>query len=100
MHSRNAAPDRTAHWCSPSRRRSTEPSRVRSSVSHDLPITLVASRLYGLGGMAALDGRVSWAPQNARGYQPVNCYLLVEAERALLIDTGLPVHLSQVTEQL
>jgi flavorubredoxin len=39
-----------------------------------------------------LDGRVTWHPPGARGVASMNSYLLVDGDRALLIDTGLTVH--------
>jgi flavorubredoxin len=72
----------------------------KTTTRHDEPRALVEGKLYALGGTVELDGRVSWVPRTASGYQPVNCYLLVEGERALLIDSGLPVHLAQITSQL
>jgi hypothetical protein len=49
---------------------------------------LIEGRLFGLGGMVPLDGRASWAPASARGYQPSNTYLLA-GEEALVVDPGL-----------
>jgi hypothetical protein len=63
-------------------------------------LELVPGALYRLGGLVKLDGRISWAPREARGYQPINCYLVVEPGMATLIDTGPAFHEAQVTEQL
>lgn len=52
------------------------------------PVELVPDRLYALGDSVELDGRVGWVPQDARGWQPHNCYLMVEGDRAMLIDSG------------
>ena len=62
--------------------------------------TLVPKRLFALGESVPLDGRVSWFPAHARGSAPLNCYLLVEDDAALLIDTGLPCHRGALLEQL
>ncbi|MEJ0012101.1 MAG: hypothetical protein WDM94_05605 [Bauldia sp.] len=66
----------------------------------DKPVELIPRRLYAIGGMVPLDGKVSWVPAAARGFQPMNSYLLLEDRYALLIDTGLPYHEAQVLDQL
>jgi hypothetical protein len=56
------------------------------------PVELVRDRLYVVGGNVPLDGRASWAPAGASGWQPANCYLLLTAEgEPLIVDPGLPV---------
>jgi hypothetical protein len=72
-------------------------SSVTSAVTS--PVVL-AEGLHVLGGLIELDGRVSWAPATARGYQPSNCYALVEGDRVLLVDTGLAVHEDAVLDGL
>ena len=64
------------------------------------PVELVAGRLHRLGSTVQLDGRVSWAPKEARGYQPINSYLVNDPEALTLVDTGLTVHEPQVLAQL
>jgi flavorubredoxin len=49
---------------------------------------LVPDRLYRLGGTIPADSRISWLPRGRPGREPVNAYLLLEANRALMIDTG------------
>lgn len=71
-----------------------------SGPDFDTSVELVPKRLYALGGMVPLDGEVSWVPETARGFQPTNCYLLLEGRKALLVDTGLPYHEAQILEQL
>jgi flavorubredoxin len=66
----------------------------------DAPTTLIPERLYALGGTVPLDGRVSWFPADASGVAPLNCYLLIEGDAALLIDTGVPVHRAALIDQL
>lgn len=63
-------------------------------------VTLAPGRLYALPAPYALDGRVSTHPRDARGYASMNCYLLIEGESALLIDTGLSVHGDLLLAQL
>jgi flavorubredoxin len=61
---------------------------------------LVAGQLYALGGPIPLDGDVSWAPATATGFQPVQCYLALDDERATLIDTGVRCHEGAILSQL
>jgi flavorubredoxin len=63
-------------------------------------LELSPGRLYLLGASIELDGRVSWVPEDARGWQPVNCYVLVEGEHVLVIDPGVFVHGPIVRDQL
>jgi hypothetical protein len=53
--------------------------------------TLVADRLYALGGCIENDGRISWLPAGRGGYEPLNVYLLTEAGIGLVIDSQLAV---------
>jgi flavorubredoxin len=53
-----------------------------------LACEIVPAKLYAVGGVLPLDGRISWAPPTARGYQPVNSYLLIGDERPMVIDPG------------
>jgi hypothetical protein len=53
-----------------------------------------------LGGFVPLDGRVSWVPRGATGYQPSNCYLITSGRSALLVDSGLAVHEREVVGEL
>lgn len=64
------------------------------------PIEIVPGRIYRLGGSVKLNNNVSWVPAHVRGYQPQNCYLVVEGDRATLIDTGIAAHKHIITEQL
>ena len=61
---------------------------------------LVPGKLTVLGGLIPLDGRVSWVPAGAAGWQPSNCYLLQEPAAALLVDSGLAVHRDLVLDGL
>jgi hypothetical protein len=49
-------------------------------------------RLLALSHPYAVDGTVSWHGANARGFAPINCYVLVESDSALLVETGLGIH--------
>ncbi len=63
-------------------------------------VELAADRLYLLGAGVELDGRVSWVPEHARGWQPMNCYVLCEAGSVLVIDPGPAVLSDTVTDQM
>jgi flavorubredoxin len=61
---------------------------------------LAAGSTYALHNVIALDGRVGHYPSQARGYAPCNCYLLVEDDEALLLDTGFGIHKDQMLSQI
>jgi glyoxylase-like metal-dependent hydrolase (beta-lactamase superfamily II) len=63
-------------------------------------LTLVERKLYALPNAYALDGRVSTHPAHVRGFASMNCYVILERGRALLIDTGFSVHEQQLLTQL
>lgn len=63
-------------------------------------VELVADRLYLLGDSVELDGRVSWVPADVRGWQPVNCYVLLEHGSVLVVDPGVALHRRAVADQL
>jgi flavorubredoxin len=52
----------------------------------------IADNILVLSDLVPIDGRVSWLPAGAKGFEPYNEYLLLSEERALLIDTGVPLH--------
>jgi flavorubredoxin len=64
------------------------------------PVELVPDRLYRLGAMMPLDGRISWVPRDLRGYQPANCYLVLDGLDATLIDTGPKLYEDEIVPQL
>ncbi|MDP2711275.1 MAG: hypothetical protein Q8O56_08650 [Solirubrobacteraceae bacterium] len=64
------------------------------------PVELVADRLYALAHRYELDGRASTHPPDVRGHATMNAYLLIEDQRALLIDTGLSIHQQAILDQL
>ena len=61
---------------------------------------VIAGQFYRLGGHIALDGRLSWAPEIPGRFTPHNNYLLIEADRAYLIDTGVAAHRDLVIKQV
>jgi flavorubredoxin len=64
------------------------------------PVELVPNKLYGLGGLAPIESGFSWLPKGVTGYEPVNAFLLLEDDGALLVDTGVPAHKEIVKAQL
>lgn len=67
--------------------------------SSDEIIEIAHGVLFRLGGRELRDGRISWAPADG-AYEPINCYLLLEGRRGLLIDTGVAAHEEVILEQL
>jgi flavorubredoxin len=63
-------------------------------------VEIVTDRLYALGGLVPLDGRISWFAPSATGYAPNWAYLLLDRNEALLIDSGLPAHRDAIVAQL
>jgi flavorubredoxin len=59
---------------------------------------LVPDQLHLVGGPVPLDGRASWAPPEATGFQSSNTYILREDDRVLVIDPGLPYLQDEVTD--
>ena len=62
--------------------------------------SLADGRLFVAGGYIRADGRTSWLPDSALGWQPANCYALLDQDRCVLIDTGVAAHAELVVEQL
>jgi hypothetical protein len=63
-------------------------------------LSIVDERLYALSNPFELDGRVTMFPVWARGFAPMNCYLLLEDTEALIVDTGFTVHEDALLEQI
>jgi flavorubredoxin len=68
---------------------------VSSAVTEIAP-----GRLYAMSSPFEIDGRVSWYPPEIRGASVINCYLLIEGDDALLVDTGLAVHAQDLLDAL
>jgi flavorubredoxin len=64
------------------------------------PLELASEQLYALGGVVAVDGRISWFDESARGYAPLLCYLATEPDGDLLLDTSLPIFEHEIVAQL
>ncbi len=52
-------------------------------------VEVAPGRLFSLGAAVPLDGRISWVPPGARGFQASNAHLLLEDGAALLYETGV-----------
>lgn len=63
-------------------------------------VELDPGRLYLLGDTIALDGRISWVPKSARGWQPINTYVLTEGSDVLIIDPGIYAQRDTIRRQL
>jgi hypothetical protein len=61
---------------------------------------LVPDSLHSLAIPYELDGRVSSYPLLLRGWSGMQCYLLFEGDRALLVNNGYAAHEQQLLEQL
>jgi hypothetical protein len=61
---------------------------------------LVERKLYALCNPYPLDGRVAFHPPEARGFAPMNTYVVMEEDDVLVIDTGLSIHTDALLEQL
>ena len=70
------------------------------SVAVTRPIELVGDRLYVVGATIPLDGRASFAPPVGGAFLPVNCYVIVEGDEKLIVDTGIAAVRDELLEQL
>lgn len=86
----------TAARSSKPRVQGTEPSGVPGGTI----IPLAEGRLYALANSYAVDGSVAWHDPAARGFAPMNSYVLLEGEEALVIDTGVTAHREALLQQL
>ena len=63
-------------------------------------LDLCDGRLVGLPSPYRLDGRVTTHAHDARGFAPMNTYVLVEHESALVVEAGLSVHEASLLRRL
>ena len=63
-------------------------------------VELAPDKVFALQNSLPLDGNVSAYPKKARGFSVSNCYILKEAERAFILDTGFAAHESRILEQI
>jgi glyoxylase-like metal-dependent hydrolase (beta-lactamase superfamily II) len=69
----------------------------RVSQGHTLEI---APGVMSLSNAVSLVKSLSWVEPGAKGFDPSNCYLLLSAGAALLVDTGLRVHRDSLLDQI
>ncbi len=62
--------------------------------------TIHPGRVLALGGTVPLDDRVSWVAPGAGGHAPITSYLVVDGDRAVLLDTGVPAVAGPLLRQL
>jgi hypothetical protein len=74
--------------------------RFKSHMAGSSITELAKGRLYALHNAYELDGRASSYPASARGFTSSNCYLLVEKDGAIMLDSGYPVHAPSILAQL
>jgi flavorubredoxin len=60
----------------------------------------IAHNVLVLSDIMPIDGRVSWLPAGARGYEPYNAHLLLSESDAMLIDSGFAIHGSSLISTL
>jgi flavorubredoxin len=60
---------------------------VRAS-THE-PLEIAPGQLYSAWGLLPLDGRVTWVPDQATGFQPAHCHVLLTGDRVTVIDPGI-----------
>jgi hypothetical protein len=63
-------------------------------------VVLAPDTLFALQNLVELDGRVAAFPAQARGYAPINCYLLKNGNHFLMLDTGFKYHREDILRQL
>ncbi|CUR58484.1 conserved hypothetical protein [metagenome] len=73
---------------------------TESSYEEGPIVPLVDGRLYLLPNPYRLDGRVCTHPPDASGWASQNCYLFVENDRAVLVDTGFSIHEASMLSRL
>ncbi len=75
-------------------------SAAGSTLGEAFLVPLTAD-VYAVGCLLAMDGRVPWLAEDLRGFEPCWVYVLLSGEdRALLVDTGLPVHRESLLRRL
>jgi flavorubredoxin len=63
-------------------------------------VTDLGHGVHALSTMVDLRQPVSWVPPDVEGFDPSNCYLVVEGDEAHLVDTGLRAHGEALIAQL
>lgn len=52
-------------------------------------VEIFPGKLYSFDKPIPLDGRVTWVPETAFGFQPAHCYVLLTGSVPLIVDPGL-----------
>jgi pimeloyl-ACP methyl ester carboxylesterase len=78
---------------------------MATAIDTDAPVELVPGKLYRLGGTVPMDGRLSWVPASWQGpdsllHEALNSDLLIEGDRAMLVDSGVTVHREAIVAQI
>jgi len=60
----------------------------------------LADNILVLSDVVPIDGRVSWLPPRASGYEPYNEYLVLSDDNALLFETGVAAHGPSLVQSL
>ena len=55
-------------------------------------IERISDDLLVVSDLVPVDGRISWHDPQGRGFEPHNEFVLLEKDRALLVDTGHAIH--------
>lgn len=61
--------------------------------------TLVPGRLHRVGCLVRTE-RLSWLPGDVEGYEPLNCYVLTDADHCIFVEMGMPIALPAVKAAL
>jgi hypothetical protein len=54
-------------------------------------LPVVPGKVDAVGVLVPLDGRITWVPASARGYQPSNTYVVQTGEGPVIVDPGVAV---------
>jgi flavorubredoxin len=74
---------------------------MKSDVIHlDPPLELMPGALYRLGARVPTSGALSWAPADVTELMPLNVYVLLSNERAIVVDTGPRILYPALLEQI
>lgn len=55
-------------------------------------VAKINDRIFVLTDVVEIDDRITWHIPGTRGYEPYNEYLIVNDDRAILIDSGIALH--------
>ena len=63
-------------------------------------VARINDRIFVLTDVVEIDDRITWHIPGTRGYEPYNEYLILNDDRALLIDSGVALHGSSILSSL